>query len=140
MTQWQEKWPKNISSLLTQDRKMDPGSLISRVFSYNQQPGADQTKTPTSREGQSLPLLSEPIWALSGLNFGYKTMTTEWGACSNSCPLSQWCHPTISSSVVHFSSCLQSFPTSGSYPMRHQVTLHIRWPKKDFWQCGHNTL
>ena len=32
------------------------------------------------------------------------------GACSNSCPLNQWCHPTISSSVVPFSSCLQSFP------------------------------
>ena len=37
--------------------------------------------------------------------------------CSNSCPLSQWCHPTISSSVVSFSSCLQSFPASGSFPM-----------------------
>ena len=33
---------------------------------------------------------------------------------SNSCPLSQWCHPTISSSIVPFSSCLQSFPASGS--------------------------
>ena len=39
------------------------------------------------------------------------------GACSNSCPLSQWCHPTISSSVIPFSSRLQSFPTSGSFPM-----------------------
>ena len=37
--------------------------------------------------------------------------------CSNSCPLSQWCHPTISSSVTPFSSCLQSFPASGSFPM-----------------------
>ena len=35
----------------------------------------------------------------------------------NSCPLSQWCHPTISSSVVPFSSCLQSFPASGSFQM-----------------------
>ena len=35
---------------------------------------------------------------------------------SNSCPLSQWCHPTISLSVVPFS-CLQSFPASGSFPM-----------------------
>ena len=35
-------------------------------------------------------------------------------ACSNSCPLSQWCHPSISSSVVPFSSCLQSFTASGS--------------------------
>ena len=37
------------------------------------------------------------------------------GACSNSCPLSQWCHPTISSSVIPLSSCLQSFPRSGSF-------------------------
>ena len=36
-------------------------------------------------------------------------------ACSNSCPLSQWCHPNISSSVIPFSSCLQSFPASGSF-------------------------
>ena len=39
------------------------------------------------------------------------------GVYSNSCPLSQWCHPTISSSVVSFFSCLQSFPTSGSFPI-----------------------
>ena len=38
-------------------------------------------------------------------------------AYSNSCPLSQWCHPTISPSVHPFSSCLQSFPASGSFPM-----------------------
>ena len=38
-------------------------------------------------------------------------------AYSNSCPLSQWCHPTISSSVVPSSSCLQSFPALGSFPM-----------------------
>ena len=37
--------------------------------------------------------------------------------CSNSCPLSQWCHPTISSSVAPFFSCPQSFPASGSFPM-----------------------
>ena len=39
------------------------------------------------------------------------------GVCSNLCPLSWWCHSTISSSVVPFSSCLQSFPASGSFPM-----------------------
>ena len=39
------------------------------------------------------------------------------GICSSSCPLSWWCHPTISSSVVPFSSCLQSFPASGSFPV-----------------------
>ena len=39
------------------------------------------------------------------------------GAYSNSCPLCWWCHPTISSSGIPFSSCLQSFPASGSFPM-----------------------
>ena len=37
--------------------------------------------------------------------------------CSNSCSLNQWCHPTISSSVIPFSSCPQSFPASRSFPM-----------------------
>ena len=41
-------------------------------------------------------------------------------ACSNSCPLSRWCYPTISSSVIPFSSCLQSFPASGSFQMSQQ--------------------
>ena len=40
---------------------------------------------------------------------------------SNSCPLSWWCHPTISSSVVPFSSCLQSFPASGSFLMSQSL-------------------
>ena len=45
------------------------------------------------------------------------------GIYPNSCPLSWWCHPTISSSVVPFSSCLQSFPTSGSFQMSHRIGL-----------------
>ena len=43
-------------------------------------------------------------------------------ACSNSCPLSLWCHPTISSSVIPFSSCLQSFPAAGSFPVSQFFT------------------
>ena len=39
------------------------------------------------------------------------------GVYSNSCPSSRWCHPTISSSVIPFSSCLQSFPVSGAFLM-----------------------
>ena len=48
------------------------------------------------------------------------------GASSNSCPLRWWCHATISSSVVPFSSRLQSFPASGN-----ESVLRIRWPK--YW-------
>ena len=42
--------------------------------------------------------------------------------CSNSCPLSWWCRPTTSSFVILFSSCLQSFPESGSFPMSQFFT------------------
>ena len=44
------------------------------------------------------------------------------GACSNSCPLTQWCHPTISSSVIPFSSCLRYCPASGSSPVSQFFT------------------
>ena len=50
------------------------------------------------------------------------------GVYSESCPLSRWCHPAISSSDVLFSFCLQSFPASGS---SNQSALQIRWPK--YW-------
>ena len=43
-------------------------------------------------------------------------------ACSNSCPLSRWYHPAISSSIIPFSSCLQSFPASGSFPVSQFFT------------------
>ena len=49
-------------------------------------------------------------------------------ACSNSYSSSQWCYPTISSSIVLFSSCLQSFPASGSFPM-----------SQFFASCGQST-
>ena len=44
------------------------------------------------------------------------------GACSNSCPSSLWCHPTISFSIIPFYSCLQSFPVLGSFPMSQLFT------------------
>ena len=50
-------------------------------------------------------------------------------SCSNSCPLNQWCHPTISSPVVPFSSWFQYFPTSGSFS--HVSLLRIKWLK--YW-------
>ena len=49
---------------------------------------------------------------------------------SNSCPSSRWCHPAISSSVVPFSSCPQSFPASGLFS--NESTLFMRWPSWSF--------
>ena len=54
---------------------------------------------------------------------------TPW-VYSNSCPLSRWCHPTISSSVVPFSSCIQSFPASGTFKWvssSHQVAKGLEF-------------
>ena len=48
--------------------------------------------------------------------------STTAGSYLNSCPSCQWCHPTISSSVVPFSSCPQSFPASGSFPLSQFFT------------------
>ena len=50
------------------------------------------------------------------------------GVYLNSCPLSRWRHPAISSSVIPFSSCPRSLPATGSFPMR---TLRMKWPK--YW-------
>ena len=47
------------------------------------------------------------------------------GAYSNSCPLSLWCHPTVSFSVVPFSSCLISFPASGSFPVNQKSAILV---------------
>ena len=65
----------------------------------------------------SLSTVSDSLW-LHGLQHTRPPCPSPSpGACSNSCPLSWWCQPTISSSVVPFSSCLQSFPASGSFLM-----------------------
>ena len=49
------------------------------------------------------------------------------GACLNSRPLSRWCHPTISSSVIPFSYCLQSCPALGAFPVSQFFTLGGQW-------------
>ena len=58
------------------------------------------------------------VWLLATHELQYARppcLSTTLGVYSNSCPLSQWCHPIIASSVIPFSSCLQSFPASGSF-------------------------
>ena len=83
----------------------------------------------------SQPLQFSSVQSLSHVRFFATPLTaarqaslsiTNSTVYSNSCPSSQWCHPTISSSVVPFSSCLQSFPAS---VFSNESTLCIRWPK-----------
>ena len=76
---------------------------------------AYQFRDQFSSVTQSCPTLCNPV-DLSTL------CSTTPGACSNSCPLSWWCHPTISPFVISLSSRLQTFPASGSFPMSRFFT------------------
>ena len=72
--------------------------------------------------------MSDPLWPHGLQHTRPPCPSPTPRACSNSCPLSQWCHPTISSSVVPFSSCPPSCLVSGSFPLS---VLCVRWPK--YW-------
>ena len=66
--------------------------------------------------------MSDSLWP-HGLQHARLPCPSPTGrACSNSCPSSQWCHPTISSSVIPLSSCIQSFPASWSFPLSQFFT------------------
>ena len=62
-------------------------------------------------------VVSNSLWPHEPQHTGPLCPTPTTGVYPNSCPLSQWCHPIISSSVVPASSCFQSFPKSGSFQM-----------------------
>ena len=62
-------------------------------------------------------VISDSLWSHGLQHARLPCPSPSPGVCSNSCPLSRWCHPTISSSAIPFSSCLPSFPASGSFPM-----------------------
>ena len=67
-------------------------------------------------------VMSDSLWTHGLQHASLPCPSPTAGVYPNSCPLSQWCHPIISSSVVPFSSCLQSFPASGSFPMSQFFT------------------
>ena len=73
----------------------------------------------------SIYVMSDSLWPHGLQHARLSCPSLSPRVCSNSCPLSQWCHPTISSSVALSSSCPQSFLKSGSFPMSQ---LCIRWP------------
>ena len=67
----------------------------------------------------SCPVMSDSLWFHGLQHARLPCPSPTPRACSNSCPSSQWCHPNIASFVIPFSSCLQSFSASGSFPMSH---------------------
>ena len=66
--------------------------------------------------------VSDSLWPPGMQHTRFSCLSRTPGVCSNSCLWSRWCHPIIPSSVVPFSSCLQSFPASGSFPMSQFFT------------------
>ena len=81
----------------------------------------------------SRPVMSDSLWPHGLQNARPPCLSPDPGVYPSSCPLSRWCHPTISSSVVPFSSCLQSFPASR---FSSESVLCIRWPK--YWSFSFN--
>ena len=61
--------------------------------------------------------MSNSLWPHGLQHARLPCLSPSPGVCSNSCPSNQWCHPAIASSVIPFSSCLQSCPASGSFPV-----------------------
>ena len=92
-----------------------PGS--SMLFRLMRDKGLMRDSTYASSR-QTLPVCNPMDCSTPGLPVHHELP----GIYSNSCPLSQWCYPTMSSSVVPFSSHLQCFPASGSFPMSQFFT------------------
>ena len=90
----------------------------------------------------SLSVLSESLWSHGLQHASLPCPSPSFRVCSNSCPLSQWCHPTVSSSVAPFSSCLQSFSASRFQQWvnpSHQVAKmsELQLPHQSFrWASG----
>ena len=95
--QWSEKYHRNWKHILH-------GHITDMLFSYS--------------------VMSNSLWPHGLQHIRLLCPSPSPRACSNSCPLSRWCHSTISSSVVPFSFCLLSFPASGAFPMSWLFAPH----------------
>ena len=111
-----KKRNNNRESRNTKEKQMSQTKLVSEKMSYMFK--ADESGNhailvlPSIHCCSLFIVVSDSLWPHTRL----LCPSLSSGVCSISCPLSQWCHPTILSSVVHFS-CLQSFPASGSFPV-----------------------
>ena len=99
------------------DRKLQLYSM--RTF---QRPELQIVFTVNNKVQFSCSVVSDSLWPRGLQHARLPCPSSTPRACSNSCLSSQWCRPTISSSVIPFSSCPQSFPESGSFPMSQFFT------------------
>ena len=95
--------------------KFCSGSI--QLFSFLTEDNGELPKKQFSSVQFSHSVVSDCLWPNELQHTRLPCPSSAPRACSNLCPLSWWCHPTISSSVIPFSSCPQSFPTSGSFPV-----------------------
>ena len=101
-----------------------PGAWVARPPT-----GTQQSQSPPILSKFSRSVLSHSLWPYRLQQGRLPCQSPTPGVCSNSCSLSQWCHPTISSSVISFSSSLQHCPASGSFC--NESVLCLRWMK--YW-------
>ena len=113
---WNPAW-LSTSAVVT-DRELSMGSVTSGWMQWSIQKNRRGCQFVVVVQSQSHVRLYDPM-DCSTLDFPVLHYP---GVYSNSCPFSQWCHPTISSSVTPFSFCPQSFPASGSFPMSQLFT------------------
>ena len=102
-------------------KKLDLGDVIVSVWGHKLPISltlndSEESEFPRSSVQFSCSVVSNSLWPHQLQHTGLPCPSPTPGACSNPCPLSRWCHPTISFSVITFSSCLQSFLASGSFP------------------------
>ena len=106
-------WETRIQSLGQKDPlEEEMATILAGKIPCTEEPG--ELQSCYCSVTQSCPTLCDPVYCCTP---DILSFTTSW-SFSNSCPLSRWHHPSISSSVVPFSSSLQSFPASGSFPVR----------------------
>ena len=95
---------------------------IPRIASMSSTPALEKVRICMGRSSRdsvqfSHSVVSDSLWPHEPQHARPPCPLPTPGVYPNPCPLSRWCHPTISSSVAPFSSCPQSFPASGSFPM-----------------------
>ena len=111
------QWQRNAIN----NRKKCIGYLGIKTNMYSQQKIKYRTTlkstTPFNSVQFSCSVVSDSLWPRKRQHARTPCPSPVPRVHPNSCPLSQWCHPTLSSSVILFSSCPQSLPASGSFPM-----------------------
>ena len=111
-TQWSITWPlkRILESVLMRWMKLEP--IIQSEVSQKEKQQYSISSVKFSRS-----VVSDTLWPHEPQYARPPCSSPTPGIHPNPCPSSQWCHPTLSSSVIPFSSCPQSFPASGSFSM-----------------------